>query len=166
MKSIVRKIDSPLLDRLSTAAASNTRRRLNHNLHESAQDPVQRLCNAFEPGTYVPVHRHTSGTGFELFAALRGRIVLLVFDDDGAVTERVEVSRDGLVPAAEIPAGNWHALAALESGTVMLEIKTGPYRPGQGVERASWSPPEGDPRCAGVEAWYRGAMVGESMPRS
>jgi len=164
MKSIVRKIDFSLLDRLSTTAATHARRRMNHNLHESAQDPVQRLCNAFEPGTYVPVHRHTLDTGFELFAALRGRIALLMFDDDGTVTERVEVGGESPVQVAEIPAGNWHALAALEPGTVMLEIKAGPYQPGQGVECASWSPPEGDARCAGIEAWYRGAAVGECMP--
>jgi len=165
MKSVVRKLDLPLLDRLSIGAAAHARRRLNHNLHESMQDQVQRLCNAFEPGTYVPVHRHTSKTGFELFAALRGRVVLLVFDDDGVVLERVEVGHDGPVPAAEIPAGNWHGLAALEPGTVMLEIKAGPYQPGQGVECASWSPPEGDARCAAIEAWYRCAAVGERIPR-
>ena len=100
-----------LLAALSDKAAASPRRRANHNLHPELDDPVQRFLNAVEPGTYVRPHRHIDPVPkWEVFVALAGRIAILVFDDAGRVTERVEVSAAGPVRAVEIPAGAWHAL--------------------------------------------------------
>lgn len=152
------------LDGLSATAAGSPRRRHNLNLHPDFADPVQRLCNAVEPGTYVRPHRHGPDV-WELYALLRGRLRLLTFDDAGTVASiDLMGTPDGLV-VVEIPPRTWHAVAALEPGTVFLEVKHGPYQPPPAEDTAAWAPAEGDPACTAVEAWYRRAAVGETLTR-
>lgn len=148
---------------LSAQAAASTRRRQNFNLHPALDDPVQRLLNAFEPGTYIRPHRHGEPGKWELFAWLAGRAALLTFDDDGVVQERVEF--DAGTPVVEIPAGTWHTLVAIEAGTVLLEVKPGPYAPLSPAGFAPWSPPEGGEAAARLEHWCRTAPAGERAPR-
>lgn len=149
---------------LSAHAAASERRRQNLNLHTDLADPVQRLCNAFEPGTYVRPHRHVAADRWELFIALSGSVWVLTFADDGTVRERVTVSATGPVIAVEIPAGTWHALAAEAAGTVLFEVKPGPYAALTDKDFAPWAPAEGDPRCAAFERWYREARPGDRPP--
>lgn len=148
---------------LTAAARGAARRRQNLNLHPALDDPVQRLLNAFEPGTYVRPHRHTTPGKWELFAWLAGRAAVLGFSDDGVVTERIEI--DSAAPVAEIPAGCWHTLVAIETGTVLLEIKQGPYAPLAPEAFAPWAPVDGAPPAAALEQWFRRARVGERAPR-
>lgn len=148
---------------LSARAAASARRRQNFNLHPALDDPVQRLLNAFEPGTYVRPHRHTESGKWELFARLTGHAVLLTFDDDGVVQARFDL--DAGAPVAEIPPGTWHTLTALEAGTVLLEIKPGPYAPLAAAGLAPWAPPEGSEAAALLERWCRTARVGGRAPR-
>lgn len=150
---------------LSAQAAASARRRRNLNLHAELADPVQRLCNAFEPGTYVRPHRHLGADRWELFVALSGSVVVLTFDDDAAVRDRVAVSATGPVIAVEIPAGTWHTLACNAAGTVLFEVKPGPYAALTDKDFAPWAPAEGDPRCAAFERWYREARRGDRPPR-
>lgn len=151
------------LRRLSEMAAAAPRRRMNRNLHERPDDPVQRLLNALEPGTYVRPHRHASPPKWELFALLAGAVAVLLFDDDGTVTERVDLGGEAVL--AEIPAGRWHSLAALAPGSVVLEVKPGPYEPLSDKDFAAWAPAEGDPAAAALEAWLRTAKRGERARR-
>jgi len=145
---------------LSAQAAASSRRRQNLNLHPALDDPVQRLLNAFEPGTCIRPHRHTGK--WELFARLTGRVALLTFDDAGVVQARAEL--DAGTPIAEIPADTWHTLVALESGTVLLEVKPGPYAPLAPAGFAPWAPPEGSNAAVTLEAWCRTAQAGERCP--
>lgn len=149
---------------LSAQAAALPRRRKNLNLHTDLADPVQRLCNAFEPGTYVRAHRHVAADRWELFIALRGSAVVLTFEDDGTVRERLIVSAAGPVIAVELPASTWHCLAADSAGTVLFEVKPGPYEALADKDFAPWAPVEGDSRCAAFERWYRNAQPGERPP--
>ena len=151
------------LARLAVEAQAAPRRRKNRNLHARLDDPVQRLLNALEPGTYVRPHRHAAPAKWELLTILSGRAALLVFSDDGVVRQRVDLDRD--VPVVEIPPATWHTLAALAPGTVLLEVKPGPYEPTAPADFAGWAPEEGSAAAAELERWCRDARVGERAPR-
>lgn len=160
----MKRIDRALLTPLCDAASARPRRRLNHNLHPSPDAAVQRLCNALEPGTYVHPHRHVNPPGPELFIAILGRAFVLLFDFEGAVIEREEISAEGPVFGLEIPGGAWHTLGCLEPGTVLFEIKEGPYRPTTDKDFAPWAPPETSPLAAAAEEWLRHAQIGDRPP--
>ena len=100
---------------------------MNLDLRNSAEDSSQRMLNAIEPGSVVPIHRHRKTS--ETVVVLRGRVVEEYYSPDGSVEESVEVAACGPVCALNIPAGRWHSLRALESGTVILEMKDGAYEP-------------------------------------
>ncbi len=160
----MKQIDTALLDSLTRKAAGVPRKRMNHNLHPGPDDPVQRLCNAIEPGTYIRPHRHASPPTWEIFIMLRGSAVVLYFDDAGTVIERAILSAQGPVVAAEIAKGTWHAMASLEPGTVFFEVKQGPYVQPSGPDVAKWSPAEGEPSAVSIAKWYEEARKGDSPP--
>jgi cupin fold WbuC family metalloprotein len=114
----VKIISNALITDLTRQAAGSPRQRVNHNIHPTLDDPVQRFFNAMQPGTYVRPHRHTTPPHWEMFIILRGRLVILVFDDEGRVEERQELAAEGPVFGAEIEPGRWHALAVLEPAVV------------------------------------------------
>jgi cupin fold WbuC family metalloprotein len=160
----MKQIDATILDSLTKQATGSVRKRAHHNLHARLDDPVQRLCVAIEPATYIRPHRHAEPATSEVFLLLRGSAALLFFDDSGAVTERAVLSATGPVFAAEIPAGTWHTIASLESGTIFFEVKQGPYTPPQDANVAGWAPPEGSPAAARFVEWYCHAKVGDGAP--
>lgn len=139
----VRIVTPDELDILSRSAAASPRRRLNLNLHGEYADPCQRLFNAVEPDSYLRPHRHTAPPKPECFVAIRGRFHLLIFDDAGKVIERIELAAAGPVVAADLPAGVWHAIVALEPGSIFFETKPGPYTPLTDKDFAPWAPAEG-----------------------
>ena len=122
------KITQALLDDLTAKAKESPRLRMNLDLRDSAEDTSQRMLNAIEPGSEVPIHRHQKTS--EIVVCLRGRLVEEYYDDlERTCTERIELSPNGPVVALNIPAGQWHTVHALESGTVILEMKNGKYEP-------------------------------------
>lgn len=149
-------IDERALDALVARARAAPRRRQNLNLHPELADPIQRLLNAGEPDTYVRPHRHRPGR-WELLSVLRGRIDTLLFDDAGIVTARYVHS---LGTSIEIPGATWHSFVFVESGTVALEIKPGPYDAALDKEFAAWAPPEDVASAADCARWIAGAQVG------
>lgn len=101
---------------------------MNYDLRNSAEDQSQRMLNAIEPGSPLPIHRHQKTS--ETVVCLRGRLVEEFYDElERRCTEAIELSPNGLVVAVNIPAGQWHTVRALESGTVILEMKDGAYEP-------------------------------------
>ena len=124
---VVMVIDSVLLDKLTAEAQESPRLRMNLDLRNSDSDSSQRMLNAIEPGSVVPVHRHR-GTS-ETLVVLRGRVVEEYYSSEGDVVATFELAAGGPVCALNIPAGQWHTLRALESGTVILEMKDGAYEP-------------------------------------
>lgn len=153
------------LYRLSGEAAASSRLRKNFNLHPVLEDPVQRLFNALEPGTYVRPHRHARPEGWEVMLAVRGAFTVLVFDEHGAVLERVDLSAAGGPMAVEIPAFTWHAVVTLAPETVMFEVKPGPYSPTADKDFAAWAPLEGEPAAEDFVTWYETAKPGDRAPR-
>ena len=123
------KIDNRLLDELTAQAQASPRLRMNLDLRNSAEDDSQRMLNALEPGSVVPVHRHRKSS--ETLVVLRGRVVEEYYSSEGVVEECIELAAGGPVCALNIPVGQWHTLRSLESGTVILEMKDGAYEPVQ-----------------------------------
>ena len=122
------KITQTVLDELTAKAKESSRLRMNLDLRDSAEDTSQRMLNAIEPGSPLPIHRHQKTS--ETVVCLRGRLVEEFYDDlERTCTERIELSPNGPVVALNIPAGQWHTVHALESGTVILEMKNGKYEP-------------------------------------
>jgi cupin fold WbuC family metalloprotein len=115
---------------------------MNDNLH-GMQDAIHRLLNATEPGTYVQPHRHLVPPKVETLAVLCGRGAILIFDDTGEVRETSVLSPQGPDFVAEVPAGAWHTLLALDPGTIWFEVKAGPYAPPNTEEIAPFAPAPG-----------------------
>ena len=131
-------VTKEILDSLTEQAKENVRLRMNYNLHDSLEAPVHRLLNALEPETYMPPHRHIDKE--ETYLIMRGALMAYFFDDNGNVTEKVRLSAEDGNYALDIPVGKWHSLISLESGTVIFEVKNGPYRPLLSEEIAVWAP--------------------------
>ena len=121
-------IDVELLDSLTAKAKVSSRLRMNFDLRNSEEDLSQRMLNAIEPGSVVPIHRHQKTS--ETVVVLRGCVVEEYYDDlERICCATYELSAGGPICALNIPAGQWHTLRALESGTVILEMKDGAYEP-------------------------------------
>ena len=120
-------IDNILLNSLTEEAKASPRLRMNHALRNEGESQSQRMLNAIEPGSLVPVHRHRSS--METVVCLRGHIRQIFYDDNGQVIETIELMPGGEVAAVNIPMGQWHTVEVLESGTVIMEVKDGPYEP-------------------------------------
>jgi len=122
------KIDQQLLDNLTEQAKVSPRLRMNYDLRNSENDLSQRMLNAIEPGTHVPVHRHPKTS--ETIVILRGHATEVFFDASGHVIEEtVDLKPGGECVALNVPIGKWHTIHPLESGTVILEMKEGAYEP-------------------------------------
>lgn len=122
------RIDQKLLDTLTSQAKASPRLRMNYDLRNSDADQSQRMLNAIEPGTVVPVHRHQKSS--ETIVILRGHAIEFFYDDLGRmVDETYDLCPNGDCVAVNVPAGQWHTIQPLESGTVIMEIKDGPYEP-------------------------------------
>lgn len=122
---MIAKITHTVLDSLTAQAKASPRLRMNFDLRNSPEDGSQRMLNAIEPGTVLPVHRHR--TSSETVICLRGHFEEYFYDDSGALVETVDMRPGGVL--LNIPAGQWHSLRSLESGTVLLECKDGPWEP-------------------------------------
>ena len=118
-------IDQQALDELTARAKDSPRLRMNLDLRNSPADKSQRMLNAIEPGTVLPIHRHRTTT--ETVVCLRGHFVEYFYDADGRLTDTIDMVPGGTL--INIPAGQWHNLESLESGTVLLEVKDGAYEP-------------------------------------
>lgn len=122
------RIDNALLDSLTEQAKGSARLRMSYDLRNSAADLSQRMLNAVEPGSVIPIHRHQKTS--ETMVVLRGRVVVELYDELERICSSVyEVYPGGDIYALDIPAGAWHTLRALESGTVIFEMKDGAYEP-------------------------------------
>lgn len=122
------KITQALLDSLTEKAKASPRLRANYDLRNSENDKSQRMLNAIEPGSPLPIHRHQKTS--ETVVCLRGRLVWEFYDElERICTDYIELTPNGQVVALNVPAGQWHTVKALESGSVILECKEGAYEP-------------------------------------
>ena len=122
-------INKELLDEIIRQAKESPRLRMNYNLHDNLDAKAQKLLNALEPGTILPIHRHPNTT--ETYLLLRGKLNVILYNDKKEVLETMHLDTANGNYGLDIPAGQWHSIEVLESGTVILEVKDGPYIPFQ-----------------------------------
>ena len=118
-------IDHHILDDLSAQAQRSPRLRMNLDLRNSPQDMSQRMLNAIEPGTVMPIHRHR--TSSETVICVRGHFEEYFYDDAGVLMDTIDMVPGGVI--LNVPIGQWHNLKSLESGTVLFECKDGGWEP-------------------------------------
>lgn len=134
-----------LLDNLSSQARKSPRLRKNYNFHTGDQDICHRLLNAMEPGSYIQPHRHLDRNKDETLVILRGKFGMILFDGEGAVTEKALLDPGGAIFMVNISQGIFHTLLSFEEGGVFFESKAGPFIPLTEAEKATWAPTEGNP---------------------
>lgn len=120
-------INTQLLDNVSSSAKKTERLRMNYNLHESLDSKVQRLLNAMEPGTIIPIQRHKNSA--ETLMVVRGKMKVELYDDNKNILESEILSSEEGKYGVHIPAGVWHCVEIMEPNTVIFEVKEGPYTP-------------------------------------
>jgi len=120
-------LNTELFDNLSAQAKASPRLRMNYDLRNTPDDQSQRMLNALEPGTVLPIHRHRGST--ETVVVLRGKVKWLYYDENGKLTDTFIVASGSDLCGLSVPKGQWHSLECLESGSVILETKDGAYSP-------------------------------------
>ncbi len=121
------KIDQQLLDALTEQAKASPRLRMNFDLRNSDKDQSQRMLNAIEPGTVVPIHRHPKSS--ETVVVIRGHVQEVFYDATGQIVETFDLFPGGEIVAVNVPVGQWHTTFSKESGTIIMEVKDGAYEP-------------------------------------
>lgn len=118
------EINKDLIDKLFVEAKENPRLRQNLDLRTSSEDSSQRMLNALLPGTVVPIHRHPNST--ENVFLLCGKLVEVIYDEDGNVKERILLDPAAGSYGCVVPQGAWHTVEVLEP-SVVYEAKDGKY---------------------------------------
>lgn len=121
------KITQTLMDELTAEAKASPRLRMNRDLRNCPEDKSQRMLNAIEPGSPLPIHRHMKSS--ETVVCLRGHLREIFYNDKGEVTDVIDLAPNSDCVALNIPIGQWHTVEVLESGTVIMEVKDGAYEP-------------------------------------
>ena len=135
-------IDNKLLNRLSLKSLESSRKRTNYNFHRSDDDLLQRMLNVVQPGSYVQPHKHENPDKREAFVILKGRMLVVLFNDSGNIIEHHILDRNSDVYGIEISPGTYHTIVALEKDTCVYEVKDGPYNPDDDKHFADWAPSE------------------------
>lgn len=120
-------INSELLDFISEKARNNERLRMNFNFHTSPEAKSQRLLNAIEMDSVIPIHRHKNTA--ETYILLRGKIRIEFYNENGDITELFDLDPTAGDYGINIPQGQWHSLEVLAPDSVIFEVKDGPYTP-------------------------------------
>ena len=154
---MIKSFTAENLQQLSDKAGQADRKRANLNVHESLDADVQRLFIATEPGTYIRPHRHSEAHKWEFFMVIKGEIDLLIFDDEGTLSQRIVMAPEQ-VRAIELPANTWHSYVCKKTGTVALEIKQGAYIPTPETDFAPWAPAESCAEAADYLRWMSEAQ--------
>ena len=121
---MIELITQSLIDDVVKKAKASPRLRMNYNLHSDLSDKCQRFINAMEPGTIIPIHHHHVA---EVYILLQGRLKIMIYDDKAVETQAYILDRKDGDYGIQIPLNTWHSVEVLEEGTVIMEIKEGPY---------------------------------------
>ena len=140
-------INNKLLGDITILARNSSRKRKNYNFHISLDERIHRMLNVFEIGTYVQPHKHENPDKTETFIILKGKVLVVIFNEVGDITEFTLLSANEGNYGIEIPPRVWHSLIAMENHSVVYEVKDGPYSEITDKNFASWAPKEGDKDC-------------------
>ena len=141
------KITKKELDTLKNQTKQSARKRVNYNFHKVPEDPLQRMLQALNKGTYVQPHKHENPDKREVFLILQGRAAVLAFNDTGEIVNQIVLDHKTENYGVEIPERTWHTIIALEDDTVIYEVKDGPWSPLDDKDFAPWAPKEGESGC-------------------
>lgn len=119
-------LDDRLFDTIAAEAKVSERLRMNRDMRNSVKDTSQRMLNALEVGTILPVHRHMTTSETQIL--LRGKIDVIFYDDSGCETERFRLDAQKGRYGVDIPVGQWHNLEVI-APAVIFEAKDGEYKP-------------------------------------
>jgi cupin fold WbuC family metalloprotein len=140
---IMIRITDKLISKVSKKAGLSKRKRSNYNFHNTSSDNIQRFLNALEPGTYLRPHKHENPDKVEVFLILSGRVMVIEFDDHGNIIDHILLDPNKGNWGVEIPPKTWHSFVVLKEGSVLYEIKEGPYVEETDKIFAKWAPEEG-----------------------
>lgn len=160
---MIKQINEDVLNELFEIAQRGPRKRSHKIYHEGDDASVQRFVVALTEGTYLRPHIHPQKNKWEMIIALSGRIGVIIFSEDGIVSEKIELDADSTNKFIEIPSGTWHTLFPITKRALMMEIKEGPYIPFNPNNFAAWSPKEGDEIVNSILLWFENAKVGEKF---
>jgi cupin fold WbuC family metalloprotein len=141
------EIHHRLLNEISAKAQQAPRQRMNYNFHKEMSDPLHRMLNALEPGTYVRPHKHENPDKMESFIILQGKILVVIFSEEGDISNYCILEHQSGNYGVEIPPRIFHSIIALAPGSVVYEVKNGPYSPADDKNFAPWAPEEGSPEA-------------------
>ena len=135
------------IEKFVEAARLSERKRIIFNYHTYSEDTMQRMINAIEPGSYVQPHKHENPDKSEVFLILKGKLAVVIYDSLGEIEDCIMLDREKGNFGVEVPPCTWHSIIAFESGTVVYEVKHGPYDPANDKVFASWAPAENHPQA-------------------
>jgi cupin fold WbuC family metalloprotein len=141
------KIDKNFTLKYIETAQKSTRRRTTYNFHKDLSDTLQRMLNIMNKDTYVQAHRHKNPDKREAFIILKGKVLVIEFDDSGNVIDHIVLNREQENYGCEIAQGCWHTIICLEDNSIVYEVKDGPYIQETDKQFAPWAPKEGDKSC-------------------
>ena len=142
------KITDTLIAGVAVKAKRSKRKRKNYNCHKAYSEKVQRRLNVAYPGTYIRPHKHENPDKVEIFIILKGRVLIVTFNDKGGVKERFLLDAKKGNRGVEIQPKVWHSLICLEEASCLYEVKEGPYEPLTDKNFAPWAPKEGTEAAA------------------
>ncbi len=141
------KIDKNFTGKYIEIAGKSSRRRTIYNFHKDLSDTLQRMLNIMNKDTYVQAHIHKNPDKREVFIILKGKVLVIEFDDSGNVIDHILLNRELENYGCEITPGSWHTIICLEDNSVVYEVKDGPYIQETDKQFAPWAPKEGDKSC-------------------
>ena len=159
-------LSKDLLEGALEVSRSSPRRRVIQPFHRSADATLQRMFNAVQTDSYVPPHRHLDPPKEEAWVVIRGAVAFFTFDDEGAITECLEIRAGGDIFGVDLEPGVYHTFFALEPDTVVYEVKSGPYAPTTDKAFPSWAPAEGTPGATDYLAQLRREFAQRSTTKS
>ena len=123
------KIDEGFLQELHAKAHQNVRKRINFDLRTTPADTSQRMLNAMETGTDVPIHRHEDTA--ETTICISGKLDVVFYNQfpNGQFKEinRVLLDPSGGSYGVQIPKGTWHTVF-VHKPSMIFEAKDGRYQ--------------------------------------
>ena len=160
---MIQEINNSLFVELIDQAKKSPRKRSHKTFHQSHNDPVQRIFIGLVEGTYVKPHKHPRSNIWEMLLGLKGRTGVLIFDDNGVVLQKHILAPGKDVIGLQIEPNTWHTVFPVDTETIMMEIKEGPFIAEGFAEFVDWAPDEGSDEASRFLDWAQKAEVGDAF---
>ena len=132
---------------LLAASKQSPRQRMLQRVHKDHADPVHRMFNGLQPGTYIPPHRHLHPEKSETVLVVAGAMLFVEFDDQGTMLGHTLLQPGTEIFGIDVAPHVYHTFVALKPDTLIFEVKTGPYEQSSDKDLPDWAPREGTPEA-------------------